>query len=502
MDSNNLLLHCDKNSGMGEYIEQGSSNQTKESELGDYSVDCLPVIDNAGGEGTNSTYETPLTPTVVPLENHPNTTLYLAIPFLSNTKVDQKMIEDIQNVLLFIIALSAFFSYMYYNFAPLLYTNPNEYDFTTPFHILKSIAISHAFVDLFMTNSNELRLHHMCILGFYFYNYYYQLAREDAFLFLYPLLKTEISSIFYILKYWLPKNTVLYKINLFLFFAFFAKLRIVDLYYEILYNNVNFDILFQKYSHSNFVLSSILVVSCYVLYLLNLYWFIIMNKILFKTIAKSVNINTDIICHKMCHFLHWLNIPLAYYIYSYNPNEKYIFDMIGVTVLSVASHKYHYDVYNRLYNKEIEEYSTPMNDNIVLFVNDVLAINLRSFLCVFTNYFNHQHLYLHILCISGIFHIWSIYHCIINILKLLIDRDKNKNTFLIHHNVSTAIPIVVDVMLIYFNSPNEVAIPYLLVNITIGFLFIIEPFYKLTHVGFHILLIAQTYYLCLSNSYK
>jgi hypothetical protein len=28
----------------------------------------------------------------------------------------------------------------------------------------------------------------------------------------------------------------------------------------------------------------------------------------------------------------------------------------------------------------------------------------------------------------------------------------------------------------------------------------IEPFYKLTQVGFHVLLILQNYYMCLSNT--
>ena len=371
-------------------------------------------------------------------------------------------------------------------------------DFTRPFDILLPFVGLHAFTDFFITNSYDLKFHHLCIFGIIFYNYYYNVSTEYRFIFLYPLLKTEISSIFYVLKFWLPKKTILYNVNTILFYISFVKLRIYDFYYEIIYNNISFNIVFQRYSMSNYYLSSILLISCYGLYILNLYWFLIMNKILYKTITKFINVNTDILCHKLCYYLHWINIPLSYYIYSYNPNEKYIFDMIGITTLSISSHKYHYDIYKRLYDKQIEDYSIPNKDNIILFLNDNIAINLRSFLVIVTNYYNNKHLFF-ILFISGICHISSIYHCILNILELFIDYDKNKDTFLNIHNILSVIPICCDVLFIYINSPTEISIPFLLVNIIIGLLFMVEPFYKLTHVGFHILLIAQNYYMCLSS---
>jgi hypothetical protein len=65
-----------------------------------------------------------------------------------------------------------------------------------------------------------------------------------------------------------------------------------------------------------------------------------------------------------------------------------------------------------------------------------------------------------------------------------------------------SIPIAFDVILIFMNSPINIEIPFLLVNIVIGLLFLIEPFYKLTHFAFHILLIAQNYYICLSSTAK
>ena len=409
--------------------------------------------------------------------------------------------EDIQNISLFIIAGCSLFSYLYYNLAPLWYKNNEEGagEYIKPFDTLFPFVGVHALIDFVVTNSYDLKLHHLCIGGIIFYNYYYNVSTDDRFIFLYPLLKTEISSIFYVLKYWLPQKTILYDVNMILFYILFFKLRIYDFYYEIIYNNISFDIVFKKYSPTNYYLSSILQLSCYGLYILNLYWFLIINKIVYKKITKIVNINTDVICHKLCYYLHWINIPLSIYVYRYNPNEKYIFDMIGISILSISSYMYHYDIYRRLCNNSIEYYSIPNKDNIVLFLNDNIAIHIRSFFVVLTNYYNNNNLYC-ILLISGLFHITSIYDCFLNILELYIHSDINKDIFLNRHNMVSALPIACDILLVYVNSPIEIAIPFLFVNIVIGLLFIVEPFYKLNHGCFHILLILQNYYMCLSNT--
>lgn len=209
------------------------------------------------------------------------------------------------------------------------------------------------------------------------------------------------------------------------------------------------------------------------------------------------NITPDMLCHLLCSYIHWINIPVVFYIYSYNPNDKNMLDMFGVTTLSISSYIYHYDIFDRLYNKKIKEYTVPNKDNIVIFLNDTICINLRSFLIIATNYYYNPHFVI-ITASSGLIHLTSIYHNILNILELFIDNTKIQ--FLNNHNLITSLPIAYDVLLIIANSPNEIAIPFLLVNIMMGLLFVIEPFYKLTHVAFHLLLIVQNYYICLSSS--
>jgi len=412
------------------------------------------------------------------------------IDFSNRYYLNTIIIEDLQNISLFIIGVSSLLSSIYcYN---LTYDTIIE---KTPFDILLPFVGVHAGIDFFISDKYDIKIHHIFIMGILFYNNYYDVSDSHRFMFSCPLLKTEISSIFYVLKYWIPKNSFMYSINSILFYILFFKLRIFDFYYQIIYNNSNFNILFETYSQKDYLLSSIMLVSCYGLFILNLYWFFIINKIVYKGIAK--NINTETICHFLCSYIHWINIPVAFYIYSHNPNEKNIFDMIGITALSISSYIYHYDIYGRFLNKQIEEYTIPNKENIVIFLNDTICINLRSFLIIVTNYYYNPHFSI-ITASSGLVHLTCIYHNILNILDLFIDNTKIN--FLNNHNLITALPIVYDVSLIFANSPNEIAIPFLLVNIMMGLLFIVEPFYNFTHVAFHFLLIAQNYYICMSSS--
>jgi hypothetical protein len=215
----------------------------------------------------------------------------------------------------------------------------------------------------------------------------------------------------------------------------------------------------------------------------------------------KIDINTDVICHYLCSYIHWINIPISFLLYSYNPNERNIADMIGVTTLSISSYLYHTDIYHRLSEKKIDVYEVPTKDNIIYFLNDTICINLRGFLIIITNYYYNPY-FSAISTTTGIIHLYSIYHSVCNILQLFIEKENEttKKNFSIIHNIITGIPIAFDVCLVSANSSREIAIPFLCVNIAMVFLFAFEPLYKLTHVGFHLLLIAQNYYICLSSS--
>lgn len=371
------------------------------------------------------------------------------------------------------------------------------------FDNLMPIIGTHATIDLALTKKLDIKIHHLCIFGVFFYNYYYQVSPDVRIIFSYPMIKTEISSIFLVLKEYIPKNSVWYTANSAIFYATFFKFRIFDFYSEIIHNHDSLNSVIWGYSSENPLLSALLVTSCYGLYILNIYWFYIINKILYKGLTKLfTGINTDQMCHLLCSYIHILNIPLAIYVYSQQLNEKYLFDMIGVTTLTVTSFLYHHDIYKRLSQTQITEYSIPDKDNYAFFLHDCVFINVRSFLTTVTCYYNHPQLF-SILVISSMTHLTSIYRVVLNLFEVVVERgpenETEKHGFLQIHNVITILPIGLDILLVFANSYNEAAVPFLSVNIAIALLFVVEPFYKLNHVAFHLLLVAQNYYLCLSH---
>lgn len=378
-----------------------------------------------------------------------------------------------------------------------------ENDYTKalqPFYNILFFIKLHACIDIFFVKTTGIFLHHLFSIGISFYGWYNNVISADNFIFSYSLIKTEVSSIFYVLKYWIPEKTYAYTINLLLFYVLFFKLRIIDLYNEIIYGNYAFDMIINKYSPTNTLMSGVFYVSVYGLYILNLYWFLIMTKILYKKVLKNTTINTDKMCRYICSYIHYVNIPLAVCMYSYNKHEKNIFDISGIFMLSISSHLYHYDMYNKIHTNQIKELIVTEYMDCVHFFNDYLCINIRSFLAVVTNYYNKPWL-CEVMIVCGIFQLGCIYCGFINVIELLRNPAYIKSNFLTIHYAFTFLPITINIFAIYLNTKShEIAIPFLFVSICIILVFMVEPFYKLTHVAFHIMLIVQTYYVCLSNS--
>ena len=429
---------------------------------------------------------------------------------LADVKVDN-IILNIQNIALFGISLSALYCCINYAISgQSIFTPPivsdilNDYHGTTPsfvkpFYNLLYFVQIHVVFDIFFVKSTDVFLHHLCVIGMSFYGRYNNITPVNGFLFSFSLLKTEVSSIFLVLKYWIPENTIAYTINGLLLYTSFFKFRIVDGYNEMFKGNYAFDELINKYTPTNPVLSGVLYVSIYGLYILNLYWFLIMTKVLYKTIFKNTFINTEKMCQYICSYIYYLNIPLAVYMYSYKKQEHYIFDMIGIVMLSVASYMFHYDIYKKITMKRIENYVLEENMNYVYFLNDCICIHIRSFLALVTNYYTTSYFY-PVVTVCGIFQIGCIYSSIMNVIDLLSNRTYKKSDFLKIHYVFTFLPVGIDILMTFIETKSmEISVPFFIINIIVVLLFVVDPFYKLTHVAFHIMMLVHTYYVCLAN---
>lgn len=187
------------------------------------------------------------------------------------------LVLHIQNTTLFIIANASFIACIY------SYMTQKQYGF----RCIEPTLILYSLVDLFVNKSIDIKIHHTFTLGIISYIYFFCVTDNDNNVFVYTLFSTEISSIFYVAKYYLPINSTIYYINNIIFFLLFFKLRIIDYSRNIIYWNSELYSILDKYSPDNKIGSSILLTSCYGLYLLNIYWFILISTILFKILTNN-----------------------------------------------------------------------------------------------------------------------------------------------------------------------------------------------------------------------
>jgi hypothetical protein len=300
------------------------------------------------------------------------------------------------------------------------------------------------------------------------------------------------------MRHCIQKTSIIYNINNILFYLTFLKFRIYDYYYKIIFTNL-FNTTILQYSSTNYLLSTLLVLSCYILYFLNMYWFILMNTILYKTLVKDTKYNSDILCRYICSYIYLLNIPISFYIYTNNIQCKHIIDFTGIVILSITTYKYHNNIYIRLRNNDIDEYKVPDKHNILLFINDIIAINIRALFSVITNYFNTTKIY-YVMFVLTVLHCFSIYFNIISSINLILDHDKYKNIFMRNIKIITSIVGFFDITFIYINSSTNIATPILILSVLLSMIIFFEPLYKLSHVAFHIVILVHTYYICLSNT--
>jgi len=142
--------------------------------------------------------------------------------------------------------------------------------------------------DLTVNKSLEYRIHHISSLCILFYAHYYGVNSSEIKYIAYHLIKIELSTFFLVFRYYLPKGTWIYKTNNYLFYALFTKVRVIDLYQNVIGPKSQMYTVIQNYTPDNRWGSSILLASCYILYGLNLYWFSIMSRHLYcKLFGKN-----------------------------------------------------------------------------------------------------------------------------------------------------------------------------------------------------------------------
>jgi hypothetical protein len=418
-------------------------------------------------------------------------------------KLQTNIIYDIECVANLLLSTIVSVNLYYY-----YYIDKNTLYFSIPFIAL------HFLLDIFVC-TNDIKLHHLCGLLVIFTKYFYNtLPIQDSSIII-LIYNFEITTFFYLFKIWFEpfkktKNKILKWIitsNDIIFFVLFFKIRIFDYYIYAISNPIMYEKLYNYVGDRIF--DNILMYSgIYGFFILNMYWFLIMCKILCKSLfgEKMTSIDAQINCHHITSITLLFNPHIAAYAYYYSlPNFAYFFDLLGILNLSIFNFKYHDSVKKYItQNKKIDYTSEEL---LTYYVTDNLSIHARSFLCVVTSLYGILPLVNYILIFSASIHFYFYYlfvkklnDCIENKEQIVYSNCKEKNDFLSIINSLIGIPVTVDTIIIAFFSTNYLnAIKLCFVTIFMAFIIFIRPFYEYNHVVFHFGLLLETYFLTSCN---
>lgn len=423
-----------------------------------------------------------------------------------------KQILNYQNCVSFFVSIfSSYNLYYYYN-----------YQYTDIFRYNTQLIFLHCLTDLLFAK-NDILIHHIFVISIFLFNSYNNIPINESSIFLSELILTEVSTIFLVLRYWINdvsyynilNQKYIYILTFFndlLFFITFFKFRIFN-YYNLLQN-----IEFYKYvsnHYTNYIDYSIFYFSIYGLFILNLYWFNIILKKIYKSLFINLNhifsiINNSIFNEYLLQYTYFINIIITFYNYDFTYNNIFYIEFFGIIILSFSSFYFHNCLFNSY--KKYNSITLNSSDIIYSYIIDVYSIQFRSFCCVIVScFFDLNNLYGYII-LSLSLHLISLYlfintsiYTILNNKLIIFNIDNKISENIIYVSLLklfTCIPSIINTIIIMINTNNLILNNQLLfVNILVGFSIFISPFYNFSHVYFHILLMLQTYIICNCNTY-
>ena len=359
-------------------------------------------------------------------------------------------------------------------------------------------------VDLFICTP-EVMVHHIAVLGMvlpYLDNPdFFTDTRTEMI----ALLTTEISTIFLVLRNVVSKKCgLLHILNNVLFIASFTYTRIYSYSLHLIYNEELYNKIDQYLSP---ITSTLVIMSIYMLYFLNIYWM----SIIIKTVVKQFvdYLPTFQQCESIIKYIFFTSPVASLLIYTPFTNMIYWVDIVGQTLLSASSYIYHNMASNCSIDKNVLD-----NDILWLYVKDVIFIHLRCFGCVVvnTNLYGHlttlsssMHIQMILLYLSFMHHCIAIYVFVKYVMGLKDDgavltvNDK-RSALLWTIYVCQGLPILVDSLIVAFSTDDfNARTNMLLITALIFINGKIAPFYQANHFVFHGLLLIQTIFLCSSN---
>lgn len=225
--------------------------------------------------------------------------------------------------------------------------------------------------DIFLWHSNESALHHSFVILFGSFLFYNDMKFDDYFFLLIPILATEISTLFLVLKLWMEQfdmtKTIWFTINNFLFFVSFFITRIYFYTSNVIANPQTYSMI-TKYTGDSIIAKFHVYTGLVGLFCLNVYWLVVMIKILSK------NFKYKAVEYYPTQFFISIGqgINIGIYAYFHGVDNLLSAESIGLILVAATSYWLHLPA-------ETNE-NTPF-----LYLLHLLSIQIRSILFMFSN---------------------------------------------------------------------------------------------------------------------
>lgn len=424
--------------------------------------------------------------------------LLYCVDLILNTKFNENlMIRNIQN-------FNSLFVSLFTGFGLLVYYLTSSYYF---FPFILKLILFHCSFDLLLTSSIDIFLHHLITVSLSTFFFYKPLPLELLHWETSIVCLTEISSIFLVGREWIPIQSKYYALNNNLFFGSF--------YYIRLYLLPKYLLLEQSYQH--YLITNLTsfekfwyFTTMYSFMSINIYWGFLILKSLVKKIR---NLNSNMFSYRTSEFFLQYTYFLSPFIAIsvYQPfGDYHWFDLFGQYLLSINSYNYHKSLYEAINNIpfEVTDYDQQVASIDVIspsirkyYINDIIAIRIRTFLCITTRLLQKGQLGLIILSVLLTIKLITIYHFYDYVFDLLDDKLEiyyGSNDTIFDHSIR--LPILASIGLSIFYSNSMVSANHNFLSlIIISVILWLKPFYELNHLFLHFALIYQSYALCLCN---
>lgn len=401
---------------------------------------------------------------------------------------------------------------------------------------------------------NEFYLHHISVLLLTTFMYMKQLENVEGQVL--TLISTEFSTIFFTTRSILNDNPLPFhmnKITLEKIRSAVDNLFVCTFFYTRIYSYSRYLIFnkqFNQYMMMNYTNTPISFFhfygANYVLYFLNVYWFCIILKKLFKRVKDYPLFHPKNVQY-LIRYTYFIQNFIVLSCYTPFKNSIYFLDVFGNTCLSCSSYYFHNSIYEKLLKNEEEKRDRDRNrdrdkeqedndnqtissidvdrlDNDIIqhYINDIIFIQLRMFLSVFVNLNPVQILYKNSIVFTneksfflykvGLFFVFfSFVNCSLGLYRycefILTMKMKNIVFPYFHDKINVVTTSVIIgmtmastlIVVLYNTGDTQLRNDMFVVSVILTLMMYTQPFYQVSYLVTHIFLIYQTKLFCDAN---